>query len=108
MEVIIARMTVWPHAGRSDAIEHVAARRRLLRAHPRPQTEAMALADDRILGDTNPSADFSGCDPLFPQLRQPSDALGRPGTLDWYQFRGTDLFDPFQSPGPVHFLPPYH
>src|SRR5213075_2949306 len=83
VEIILARMTDRPHAGRAGEIEHVAPRRRLLRDDPRRQTDAVNLPDDRVLGDADAPADLGGRNPLLPEPGQRLDALGRPGLDDF-------------------------
>src|SRR5882724_10354592 len=68
MEIVIAGMAEGPHATRTGEVENVAARRRLLRDDARHQTEAVHLADNSVLGDTNLTANLRRRYPLFPQL----------------------------------------
>src|SRR5947207_14047843 len=133
VEIILARMADRPHAGRAGEIEHVAPWRRFLRDNPRRQSDAVDLADDRVLRDADTPADLGGRDPLFPQPGQRLDALRRPSlddlrrlglgrfafkrlefrrfTFRWLdlrclQFRQLGFRDRFQQrPCPVHSSP---
>jgi hypothetical protein len=96
MEIVVAGMTEGPHAAWTGEVENVAARRRLLRDDARHQTEAMHLADDGVFGDADLTANLRRRDPLFPQLRQKRDALGRPRALNRHNIIRWSFFDPFQ------------
>ena len=88
VEIILARMTDRPHAGRAGEVEHVAPRRRLLRDDPRRQPDAVHLADDRVFGDADAAADLGGRYPLFPEPGQRLDALRGPGLDQLYRRLG--------------------
>src|SRR5215472_6866607 len=79
MEICVVRMAVRPQAARTLELEEVALRLSNRHAAARRQRDAVQLADDGVLGKTQPAADFGGRQPLLKQLRQPVDALRRPG-----------------------------
>src|SRR6516164_6320960 len=79
MEIRVVWMAVRPQTARSLEFEEVALRLSNRHAAARRQRDAMQLTDDRILGETQAAADFGGRQPFLEQLRQPLDALGRPG-----------------------------
>src|SRR6516162_4667757 len=78
MEIGVVRVAVRPQATRSLELEEVALRRRNRRAATGRQRNAVQLADDGVLSETQSAADFGGRQPLLEQLRQPLDALRRP------------------------------
>src|SRR5665213_3695874 len=78
VEVLVAGVTVRPHADRTAELEDVAPRRRLYRDHAGHQAEAMHLADHRIFGDADAAADLGGGHAFIPEKGQLLDALGCP------------------------------
>src|SRR5579872_2598887 len=79
VEIVVAGMTVRPHADGAGELEYVAPRRRLDRDHPGHKAEPVDLADHGVLGHADAAADLGGGNSLVPQKRQLIDALGRPG-----------------------------
>src|SRR6516162_6074966 len=79
VKILVVRVSMGPQAARPVEFEEIPLRRSDRCGNARRQRNAVQLADHRVLGQPQPTADLGGRQPLLEKLSQPLDAVGRPG-----------------------------
>src|SRR6516162_9849066 len=102
VKILVVRVSMGPQAARPVEFEEIPLRRSDRCGDARRQSNAVQLADHRVLGQPQPTADLGSRQPLLEKLSQPLDALRRPGN-DIHMFPLYSVDPPVH---PTRYVPP--